>query len=64
MAQTIPPLTENTQCCLDKELSIWLVNTSSEKIVMKAGELFGFNVGKFSEKSTGVSAVLISEQLF
>ena len=54
LAQTIPPLSDKIQCCVDKELSVWLVNASeTETVNVSCGELFGFNLGKFSEKTPG-----------
>ena len=53
IAKSVPPLSEKLQVCVGKDLSVWLVNTDPGPFEVQSGELFGFNVGSFSEKGIG-----------
>lgn len=53
-AKGTPPLSNKLKVLVMKsDLSIWLLNDSSEDVTVQAGELFGFNYGTFQEKTQG-----------
>ena len=48
----MPPVSNKLKCCGSKQFSVWLVNETDSDVETKGGgELFGFNIGQFSEKS-------------
>ena len=57
-AQCVPPCCDKLQICITKaDVDVWLVNPTDEPVLADSGELFGFNVGNFSEKPTGQAQV-------
>ena len=54
-AQTTPPVSKEIQVCIEAENNnIWLVNIAETgDVELTGGELFGYNVGSFTEKSIG-----------
>ena len=59
MAQCIPPGSEKLRVSVTKsDLTVWLVNTDDKPVEMEPGELFGFNVGSFTEKGIGAGFML------
>lgn len=54
MAQCVPPISDKVQISITKDnLEVWMVNTGSDTVTLESGELFGFNLGTFSEKTVG-----------
>ena len=51
--QCIPPVNDKVQVCIDKNLSVWLANATEETLEVSSGELFGFNVGEYIDKTPG-----------
>ena len=44
---------QNVRICVTGADEIWLCNSADNEIVLDAGELCGFNVGSYKEKSVG-----------
>ena len=54
MAQCVPPISDKVQISITKDtMELWLVNTGEETVTLDSGELFGFNLGAFTEKTVG-----------
>lgn len=48
-----PPIATQLSVAVDSDWSVWLYNLNDHGVDCEAGELFGFNLGSFSEKAVG-----------
>ena len=47
------PVHNQLRVCIAKDLTIWLLNEGDAPVEVESGELFGYNIGSFTEKGIG-----------